>query len=126
MAGVSFGHLHRLMHNQGLHMKQIKIALLSALLGVSCVAMADDASSDSARQARMDQALQDYHGNDHSTNSQGRFARGEDSVKNGFHRAGSAIEHGAKSVGHAVGTGVHKTGDAIKRTGDKLKSKTDQ
>jgi hypothetical protein len=111
------------------NMNKIKLAAIAALVGVSSVAMAEDGSSDSARQERMDRALQDYRGSSDAsasstTPSKGRFARAEDSVKSGFHRAGEAIEGGAKKVGHAVSNGVHKTGDAIHRTGEKIKSKT--
>jgi hypothetical protein len=105
-------------------MNRIKFTLAAALIGLSTVALAEDVGSDSARQERMDAALQNYHGNDSRNTQPGTFARAEASTKRGMHRAGSAIKHGAQKVGHAVGTGARKTGDAIRHTGEKIQSKT--
>jgi len=107
-------------------MNQVKLILTAALVGVSAAAMTVDARADAARDQRMNAALEDYRNNaDTARNpSPGRFARAEESTKNGMHKAGSAIKRTAKKVGHAVGTGVEKTGDAIRRTGDKIQGKT--
>jgi len=94
--------------------------LATALVGASSITWAADASSDSARQQRMDAAYDSYRSNPNP----GRFERAENSVKRGAHKTGSSIKHGAKKVGHAVGKGVRKTGEAIGNTGEKLEDKS--
>lgn len=111
-------------------MDRIKLTLVAALLGVAAgTALAAEPESNTTRQQRMDDALQNYRSNQPS--QPGRFERAENAVKRdahktgaaikrGAHKTGEAIEHGAQKVGHAVGKGVDKTGAAIKRGGEKL------
>jgi hypothetical protein len=116
-------------------MNNIKLAVLAALIGASGVTMAAyDASTDAARQERMQAALDNYHSKNGSSgsaasgdarNSQpGPAARTEETIKRGARNTGHAIANGARKVGHAVGTGLRKTGSAINHAGEKLKSKT--
>ena len=117
-------------------MKSIKLTFLAAVLVGACGASmaAYDGSSETAREQRMQSALDNYHTKSGTTSptsygdarnpSPGPAARAEESVKRGARNTGHAIANGARKVGHAVGTGLHKTGEAIDHTGEKIKSKT--
>ncbi len=92
-------------------MKASAFLIGAALVASSVAAMAADASSEAARDQRMDAALQSYRAA-HPTEGVGTFEKAENSVKRGAYRTGQAIKRGA-----------HKTGVAIKRTGEKIEDK---
>jgi hypothetical protein len=99
-------------------MQAIKLTLIAALVGVaSTAAFADDSTADQARRDRMDSAYNDYR-----NPNPGPAARGESSIKRGWHRTENAVKRDAKKVGHAIGKGVHKTGEAIDHGGEKLEN----
>jgi folate-dependent phosphoribosylglycinamide formyltransferase PurN len=107
-------------------MKTIQLALSAVLLAASGAGMAAQATTDTTRDERMDQALQDYRSthpdsNVGSESSQpGVATRVENSVKRGAHRTGEAIKHGAAKADHAIRSGVHKTGEAVHHVGEKM------
>ena len=104
-------------------MNRIQLALTTALLAGSSWAMAEQMSTTTTRDERMDAALQDYRSKQ-SSDSPGPAARAEASVKRGVHKAGHAIEHGATATGHAIKKGAQKTGQAIEHVGEKIKGAT--
>lgn len=103
-----------------------KIALGSLVIAASAasgmaVAQTTD-TTDSARQQRMDNALDNYRSgrtgaarDTTDTRGMGPAARTEESIKRGARKTGHAIKSGAEKAGHAVAQGARKTGDAIKR-----------
>jgi hypothetical protein len=107
-------------------MKNLQIALLAVLMGVSGLALAAEPSYDQSREQRMNDALDHYH--DNRNPAPGPGARTEESVKGGATRTGHAIKRGAHNAGMAVRRGAHKTSEAIHHVGEKIegKNKTDQ
>lgn len=89
-------------------------SLLTSLIALSSgAAWAADPDSEAARQARMDQALQDYRSSPQSTrSSEGPAARTEDAVKRGYHKTADAMKRGAHTVEHAAKKGAHKVENA--------------
>jgi hypothetical protein len=110
--------------------KTITAAVLVSAAG--CVFAAQPTTTDTTRQERMDQALNDYRDAHPSSSTSmsnpnpGPAERGENAIKRGVHKTGNAIERGAKAVGHAVGTGLSKTGEALHNGGTKLQDKTEK
>jgi hypothetical protein len=117
-------------------MNALKTTLLVALVGASSLAFADAPVTDTTRDQRMDQALQDYRNHpastgtsrssraDRNTSGEGPAARAEDKIKNGAERTGHAIGNGARATGHAIGNAGRATGHAIHRGADKVTGKT--
>lgn len=104
-----------------------KIALSSLVIAAAAasgmaVAQTTD-TTDSARQQRMDDALQSYRSGGRTgtardtsdTAGMGPAARTEESIKRGARKTGHAVAEGARKTGHAVAQGARKTGHAIKR-----------
>lgn len=105
-------------------MNRTKLILAAALVGLSSAAMAVDPQADSARDQRMNEALENYRSNADKNPEPGPFARAEESTKRGISKAANAVKHGAKKAGHAVGTGVEKTGEALRNAGEKIQGST--
>jgi hypothetical protein len=102
--------------------KNIALAVTAALVALGSTAFAADNppdSSEQARQARMDAALQDERsGKPAADESLGTrikqdAASAGHAISNGAHRAGRAVAHAASATGHAISNGMHRTGQAL-------------
>jgi len=102
-------------------MNKAKLILAAAIVGLSSAAMAD-----TAREERMNEALENYRSSETAAKNPapGPFARAENATKRGLHKAGDAIETTAKRTGEGVAAGAHKAGNALRRTGEKIKEST--
>jgi Ni/Co efflux regulator RcnB len=106
-------------------MKTTKFLLSAALVAASAAAMADTATTNTSRDDRMNEALQNYRSGDTTANSSASTSRGDkNAFERGVDKTGNAIKRGAHKTGNAIKSGAHKTGDAIERTGEKIKEKT--
>lgn len=112
-------------------MNVLKTTLLAALVGASTLALADVPVTNTTRDQRMDQALQDYRSGQ-STGSmsrstaapkEGRWQQTKERFKSDAHNAGQEIKETSKDAGHAVANGARKTGHAIHKGADKAVDK---
>jgi hypothetical protein len=110
-------------------MNVLKTTLLAALVGASTMALADVPVTNTTRDQRMDQALQDYRNGSTSSSSstaapkEGRWQQTKERFKSDAHNAGQEIKQTSKDAGHAVANGARKTGHAIHKGADKAVDK---
>jgi len=100
------------------HKTRLALGLAAAFLAAGALAQETDAASDSARQARMDEAYRNHQEHPVTVASAGEATKRDareagHSFHNGLRETGHAIHNGVRATGHAVHTGVKETGHAI-------------